>query len=100
MKTQSIFGLFVFIFIVLLVGLIFETNVEGYKNLPPIGRGSGIGGVGYDINNTYVKPKNSDKIGNMRYPGKKFLNIANKNDEFYYDIVDNDDPLSFDISFM
>ena len=95
---KKLFGLFVFIFIILLVGLIFETNIEGYKNLPPIGRGTGIGGVGYDIDNTYVKPKDSDKIGNMRYPGNDFLKIANKNDAFYYDTIGDDEPLSFGFS--
>lgn len=97
---KTLFGMFLFIFITLFVGLIFETNMEGYKNLPPIGRGTGIGGIGQDIDNIYVKPKNSNKIGNMRYPGKDFLNIANKNDSFYYDTVGDDDPLSFGFSFM
>lgn len=71
---KPIFGLFIFIFIVLLVGLLFETHIETYKNQYSFGVSRGI--IGYKLNNTYVAPKNNDRFGNLRYPGKSFLNIA------------------------
>lgn len=81
---KTIFQLLVFIFVILLVGLLFETHIETYKNQYSIGRGVGTGIIGHELNYTYITPKNSDKFGNLRYPGKAFLNVADGKHEVIF----------------
>ena len=98
MKYCSIISLLVIcILIFVSSGILFETYrfSEGYKNLTPIGRGYGIGGVGYDLDYTYTKPLNSDKFGNMRYPGKAFLSIADGKTKYKYTNLSDDIPSFF-----
>lgn len=89
--------LFISILIFLSFGILFENNlfIEGYKNLSPIGRGYGIGGIGYDLDYTYTKPANSNKIGNMRYPGKAFLSVADGKTSYNYTNLSDDIPSFF-----
>jgi len=97
-KQTAISMLFMCIVVILFIGIILENNntFEGYKNLPGIGRGTGIGGVGYDLDYSYSKPKNSDKFGNMRYPGRAYLGVVNGKNGFSYDNSSDDSQLSFD----
>jgi hypothetical protein len=97
-NRSAIFILFMCIIVISLISIILENNnaFEGFKNLPSIGRGTGIGGVGYDLDYSYSKPKNSDKFGNMRYPGRAYLGIVNGKNSFSYDNPSDDSQLSFD----
>jgi hypothetical protein len=98
MKNKNVLViLFLGVVFVLLTSMLFEsTFIEGYKNMPPIGRGAGIGGVGYDLDYSYSKPLNNDKYGNMRYPGRAFLGVTNGKKEFSYDNTSDDSPLTYD----
>lgn len=97
-NRTAIFMLFMCIVVISLISIILENNntFEGYKNLPGIGRGTGIGGVGYDLDYSYSKPKNNDKFGNMRYPGRAYLGVVNGKNQFSYDNSGDDSQLSFD----
>jgi len=67
---------------------------ESFISRSAIGRGSGIGGVGYDLD--YIPEVNIPKgnlFGNMRYPGKAYLSIAEPSGYLYNN--NSDDSISF-----
>jgi hypothetical protein len=93
-KTQMM----LFLLVIIIVGFsIFSHykffNKDSFKNI----------GLSYDIGSkidyTIEMPNNSEYAGNMRYPGKAFLNIANGSKGFYYNNSSDDEQLFYGFPF-
>lgn len=90
-KTNWIIGLF----ILLVVTFLFKPFLqETFISRSAIGRGYGIGGVGYDLDYLpQANIPNGNLFGNMRYPGKAYLSIAEPSGYLYNN--SSDDTISF-----
>jgi len=84
-------------FLILLVTVALIKPLQESFVTHSIGRGYGIGGVGYDLDYTpQVDIPNGKLFGNMRYPGKAYLSIAEPNGYLYNNQSDDSIPfLSF-----
>ena len=90
-KTKWIIGL---LFLLVITFLAKPFLQESFISRPALGRGSGIGGVGYDLDyKPEVNIPNGHLFGNMRYPGKAYLSIAEPSGYLYNN--NSDDSISF-----
>lgn len=93
--NKYIISLFVLLVVLLIIKPLFSPLMESFEHSSSsIGRGYGIGGVGYDLD--YVPQHNISNgtlFGNMRYPGKAYLSIAEPSNYLYNN--QTDDSISF-----
>ena len=92
--NKYIISLFILLVVILTIKPLLYPLMEGFGGRSGIGRGYGIGGVGYDLD--YVPQTNipnGNLFGNMRYPGKAYLSIAEPSNYLYNN--QSDDSISF-----
>jgi hypothetical protein len=94
--NKYIIILFILLVITLITKPLLSPFIENFstRSVTGIGRGYGIGGVGHDLD--YVPQTNipnGNLFGNMRYPGKAYLSIAEPSGYLYNN--QTDDAISF-----